>query len=1567
MAGALKGITIEIGGDTTKLGNALKKVQTQANSLQGELRGINSMMKHDPKNATLIAQKYTVLGNAIKASSEKLQKLQQTQDDIDAGKVEATEDQYRDLQREIQMTERRIQELQREQAQYASTSAVQLQAIGKEWQDQGERIVAMGQKLMPVTVAIAAVGVASSAAAIQFESSFAGVRKTVDATEEEFEQLAEASREMALNKPVDVNDVNTIMALAGQLGIAKDNLAGFAGVVADLDVATDLDIESASTNIAQFSNITNMAQGDADRFGSTLVALGNTSATTESSIMNMAMRVGAAGTQIGMSQDQILGLSAALSSVGIEAEAGGTAISTVMSTIDKEVATNGDTLKTWADVAGMSVEQFKSAWQNDAAGALQAVIRGLGDASAGGENLNLILQDLGITSIRQTDMMKRLSNASGVMTKSMNTASTAWQENVALTNEAEQRYQTTESQLIMLKNRIVDAGISIGQGMQPALVGLLNIITPVAEGIGSLAKGYAEMDPPARNVVTTMGLMAAGAGPLLMITGKMTSGAGKLVEGLGKVSAAFAAKAAAQAVDTAATTANTTATTRATLVETLRDLKANVAAATAARKAAATTADTAATTANTIATGAQTVATNAATVAQVAFNTAMKANPIGTVVMAVGALVAGLALLGSALSSTTDDTDDLTLASQEQEQAMKNAEEEYKRICEEQGENSEAAIKAKAALDEETAAFEASKQTVGQFCESVDKAVESHDQLMESLDSTTENANNSAGAILNMSDELAALASNENKSAEDKARLTALVESLNASCEGLNITYDENTDKLNMNAEAIEKVAKAEADRIRGAAAMENYKQLIEDEVDLTDKLTKAKEELVAEGLEVENMTREEALAQKEYTTSSEHGQSVINGMTEKQKELVNAYYDSKEALDENTTSQAEAIQTMTETITKQHAVEQALAAVENGTMDAAEAAEYYSEATGQKITADEIQEAAATKAAEAELEKASAIAETTTALQEYIAESPRFEAVMEANGISVDQLAERMANAGVSVEELTSAIEEHADKTQNAFEKIEENGEISLDEMLSNLEHNTEVTNNWSNNVASLYAKAGSDSERQFISYIASMGVEYAPLVDELNNDTTGKLTELANAWAKGGDSAKIAALAEMGLLKEGMITETGELTEEAERILEENAGDIGAAGAEGGVQYTEELKNAIAQCPTEVQQYIDQLEAQLKANGIEIGATGATTGNKYSNSLASAISKCPAEVQAYITQLENQLRSNGIEIEGIGGTTGTGYGSNMADGIGNQAGSVQSNAAALRMSAMNGTSLMPTDGTNAGSGFGSGMTGGIGGYIGSVYSASARLRAQAQSGTSGMNGIGSSAGSGFGSSMAGGIGGQYNNVYGEASSLADAAKAAKDYGDPRSWGEHLGENFASGISSMWQTVSDAASSLASAVAKKLKHTIPEEGILSEGGKGEAVWGEHLVENFSGGIVAAIPKAEASVNVLASKVKDAMAFEVQPDIGADYSSIERGVQSTFGVDIDQASLDALQLNAASTAKRLDAVITTLEAMAAKLQPNYQVVLDTGVVAGAMTPAIDKNLGTIQRRRATGL
>lgn len=333
-------------------------------------------------------------------------------------------------------------------------------------------------------------------ASMDFESAITGVAKTTDLTDEELADMSDAIKAMSTEIPASTTEIADVAEAAGQLGIQKDALLDFTRVMTMLGTATNMTAEDAATALARFANITGMSADNYDRLGAVIVDLGNNFATTESEITQMGTRLASGGKLAGLTEPQIMALAAAMSSVGIEAEAGGTAMTQTLNAIEKAVATGEDSLQSFADVAGMSADSFAEMWNTDALGALTAFIRGLGNLDEQGESAVLVLEDLGLTGIRQSNMLKSLALAADQMDSAVQTANTAWDENIALTNEANKRYATTQSKLDMMQNAYNNLKVAVGDAFTPALrdaydagTDVLNVLSEFVQENPALVKG----------------------------------------------------------------------------------------------------------------------------------------------------------------------------------------------------------------------------------------------------------------------------------------------------------------------------------------------------------------------------------------------------------------------------------------------------------------------------------------------------------------------------------------------------------------------------------------------------------------------------------------------------------------------------------------------------------------------------------------------------------------------------------------------------------------------------------------------------------------------------------------------------------------------------------------------------------------------------------------------------------------------------------------------------------------------------------------------------------------------
>lgn len=346
----------------------------------------------------------------------------------------------------------------------------------------------------------------SAKAAINWESAFAGVRKTVDGTAEQMATLEEGLRGMARELPATHAEIAGVAEAAGQLGIAVPNIERFTKVMIDLGETTNLTAQDAAMQLARLTAITGMAEGDFGRLGSTIVDLGNNMQTTEAEIVALGMRLAGAGNQVGMSEAQIMGLAAGLSSLGIQAEMGGTAFSRVIIEIQKAVQGGTEELDVFAAAAGMSASQFARAFEEDAAAAIVSVISGLGNLQKSGGNVNAVLETMGLDAMRVGDTMRRTAGSGELLSDALELANNAWRENTALATEAELRYETTAAQFEILRNQAVDLGIGMGEVMLPA-------INAAVGGTSNLLTGIRELPGPLNEVAVGIGgVSAAGLG-----------------------------------------------------------------------------------------------------------------------------------------------------------------------------------------------------------------------------------------------------------------------------------------------------------------------------------------------------------------------------------------------------------------------------------------------------------------------------------------------------------------------------------------------------------------------------------------------------------------------------------------------------------------------------------------------------------------------------------------------------------------------------------------------------------------------------------------------------------------------------------------------------------------------------------------------------------------------------------------------------------------------------------------------------------------------------------------------
>ena len=378
-----------------------------------------------------------------------------------------------------------------------------------------------------ITTPLIALGTYAVKSAISYEAAFAYVRKTVKATAEEYQELSDAIVDMSTRYARSADEIAQVVATAGQLGIANEHLLTFSKTMIDIsNTAADIDAETAATTLAKFANIMGSNQGDFARMGSTLIELGNNFATTEAPIMEMSLRLAGAGKQIGLTEAQVMGVATALSSLGLEAQMGGSAMSKALIKMEVAANTGGKDLEGFAQVCGMTAAQFKSAWGNDPIQVFQAFINGLAAMDEEGISAIAVLNEIGIKELRLRDVMLRATNNTTLFARAQAMANSAWARNTTLQVEADKRYGTTASKLANLKNKATEAARQIGDDLNPMLQDLMK----EAE---RLIAGFMGMDEAQRGNIERWAMIAAAAGPCLLIFGRLLTGVGGLAKALG--------------------------------------------------------------------------------------------------------------------------------------------------------------------------------------------------------------------------------------------------------------------------------------------------------------------------------------------------------------------------------------------------------------------------------------------------------------------------------------------------------------------------------------------------------------------------------------------------------------------------------------------------------------------------------------------------------------------------------------------------------------------------------------------------------------------------------------------------------------------------------------------------------------------------------------------------------------------------------------------------------------------------------------------------------------------------
>lgn len=391
-----------------------------------------------------------------------------------------------------------------------------LRSFSKTLNNVGNKMISIGKTMsLKITAPLTALGVFASRTAIKFEDAFAGMQKTIQGTPEEIAKVRDELNKLATTTtPAPIESLQFIAETGGQLGIATDKLTGFTKSMADL-VATspDLTFETAALKLAQFASITGMAQENFDRLASVISLTGNTLATTQGRIVEVAFRIAGTGKILDLTEAGIIGVAGALASLGLPSRLAGSGFQQIAKTMDQAISEGGDRLKAFAAVSNKTVEQFTKDWQENAVQSITEFADGMALLEKRGVSMTDALDFLKLSGNEVSDVLLRMAGGGEKFNQAVKDGIKEWQTNTDLQKRTKPIYETTSANLLRFWNNLKLLAAMFGEILNPIMEFFINNIgKPLIEW----AKGWSS---ETKKVVIIILALIAVLGPLLIFVG----------------------------------------------------------------------------------------------------------------------------------------------------------------------------------------------------------------------------------------------------------------------------------------------------------------------------------------------------------------------------------------------------------------------------------------------------------------------------------------------------------------------------------------------------------------------------------------------------------------------------------------------------------------------------------------------------------------------------------------------------------------------------------------------------------------------------------------------------------------------------------------------------------------------------------------------------------------------------------------------------------------------------------------------------------------------------------------
>ena len=518
MAGRIKGITVEIGGDTTGLEKALKNVNSTIKNTQSQLKDVNRLLKLDPSNTELLSQKQRALKDAIGATKEKLDSLktaqEQAKQQLENGDL--GQDKYDALQREIIETEQELRRLQ-EEAAATSTALAKIDEAGKKMEAFGDSVTSAGQKIMPASMAVAGLGAAAVKTAADFDSGMSKVAAISGATGDDLDALRDKAREMGAKTKFSASEAASAMEYMAMAGWkTEDMLGGIEGIMS-LAAASGEDLATTSDIVTDALTAFGLSAQDSGHFADILAAA-SSNANTNVRMMGETFKYCApiAGA-LGFSAEDVAEAIGLMANAGIKSTQAGTALRTIMNNLSGEVkitgaalgevtiaTTNADgSMRDLSDILADCRGAFSQLSESERAQAAEALV-----------GKNAMSGFLALMNAAPEDIEKlstAIDNCDGTAAQMAETM----QDNLA-------------GQLTILKSQLEELAISFGEMLMPAIRAIVSKIQAFVDKLNGMSESQ-------RKAILTIGLIVAALGPLLVIIGTLISKVGVAMQGFVKL------------------------------------------------------------------------------------------------------------------------------------------------------------------------------------------------------------------------------------------------------------------------------------------------------------------------------------------------------------------------------------------------------------------------------------------------------------------------------------------------------------------------------------------------------------------------------------------------------------------------------------------------------------------------------------------------------------------------------------------------------------------------------------------------------------------------------------------------------------------------------------------------------------------------------------------------------------------------------------------------------------------------------------------------------------------------